>query len=88
MDDLVKRLRSGGETCGIDACKVRDAKSGCLCAIAADRIEALEAMLMRDQFAMAALPGVINRVSRLATESIADDCYKIADAMLKAREAK
>ena len=44
-EELVKRLRSGGETCGIDACKVRDAKSGCLCATAADRIEALEATL-------------------------------------------
>ena len=44
-EELVKRLRSGGETCGIDACKIRDAKSGCLCAIAADRIEALEAAL-------------------------------------------
>ncbi len=44
--------------------------------------------MLRDQFAIAALPGVINRASRLATESIADDCYKIADAMLAAREAK
>jgi hypothetical protein len=42
---LAKRLRSGRETCGIDACRIRDAKNGCLCAIAADRIEALETAL-------------------------------------------
>lgn len=46
-DDLVKRLRIGGETCGTDACKVKDARSGCLCAIAADRIERLEAALRK-----------------------------------------
>ena len=44
-DDLVQRLRGGGETCGIDACKIRDVKGGCLCATAADRIEQLEAAL-------------------------------------------
>lgn len=42
-DDLAKRLRDGGDTCGIERCRIRDAASGCLCAIAADRIEALEA---------------------------------------------
>jgi len=44
-DDLVARLRAGGETCGADTCKVKDASSGCLCALAADRIEQLEAAL-------------------------------------------
>ena len=44
-DDLVARLRAGGETCGADTCKVKDARSGCLCALAANRIEQLEAAL-------------------------------------------
>ena len=52
-DDIVKRLRGGGETCGIDRCKTMDAASGCLCAIAADEIERLrdkcdkQAMILR-----------------------------------------
>ena len=39
-DDLVKRLRSGEETCGIYRCAFRDIRNGCFCAIVADRIEA------------------------------------------------
>lgn len=46
-DDLVTRLRDGGETCGTEACITIDANSGCLCALAADRIEQLEAALRR-----------------------------------------
>lgn len=49
MSDLVERLKAG-EPCLWDdiggnsnVCKVRDARSGCICAEAADRIEALEA---------------------------------------------
>jgi hypothetical protein len=52
-DDLVNRLRNGGETCGIDRCKTMDAERGCLCAIAADEIVRLrekcdkQAMILR-----------------------------------------
>lgn len=42
MSDLVERLRAGIENCG-DRCKVREAKSGCECAEAADEIERLRA---------------------------------------------
>ena len=41
---IAQRLRSGDETCDVNACRVKDARSGCLCAIAADRIERLEAV--------------------------------------------
>ena len=46
-DDLVKRLRSGEETCGIYRCAFRDIRNGCFCAIVAERIEELEAALRR-----------------------------------------
>lgn len=39
--DVVERLRSGNEC--HDPCKVREARSGCLCAEAADEIERLRA---------------------------------------------
>lgn len=45
MSDLVKRLRVGepcAEASADNTCKVKNAESGCLCAIAADRIEQLE----------------------------------------------
>ena len=46
MIDIAKRLRNG-DLCrsGNDLCKVRDARSGCECAIAADEIERLRAAL-------------------------------------------
>jgi len=43
MSDIVERLRNGGETCGLDRCRVREAKSGCTCAEAADTITTLRA---------------------------------------------
>jgi len=43
MSEFTDRLRDGGETCGTERCKVRDARNGCMCAIAADRLDALEA---------------------------------------------
>jgi len=39
--DIVTRLRSGQEPCGTNSCRVMDARSGCLCAAAADEIEKL-----------------------------------------------
>ena len=41
---------------------------------------------LRDQFAMAALRGSMKRFA--SAECIAEDAYEIADAMMKAREAK
>lgn len=41
MTDIVERLRIGRETCGVDMCRIREAKSGCTCAEAADEIERL-----------------------------------------------
>jgi hypothetical protein len=41
MTDIVERLRIGRETCGVDMCRIREARSGCTCAEAADEIERL-----------------------------------------------
>ena len=44
---------------------------------------------LRDEFAMAALTGLVSYVVKGATfENVAEDAYKAADAMLKAREVK
>lgn len=48
MSDIVERLRCGEpclEASGINECRVKDAASGCLCAMAADEIERLRAAL-------------------------------------------
>ncbi len=42
--DIVQRLRDA-EPCIEDICKMRDARSGCCCASAADEIERLRAAL-------------------------------------------
>jgi hypothetical protein len=58
-----------------------------------DKDAAMEPATLRDQFAMAALPGVIscNPISSLPSESeialaVASAAYTIADAMLEARK--
>lgn len=43
---------------------------------------------LRDQFAMAALPAMINQYPHICKSMIADDCYAYADAMLRSREIK
>ena len=44
---------------------------------------------LRDEFAMAALAGLVSYVVKGATfENVAEDAYKAADAMLAAREVK
>jgi hypothetical protein len=43
-DDLIGRLRRG-EACEHNPCRVMDTRSGCICAEAASRIEALQAEL-------------------------------------------
>ena len=56
------------------------------------RYEAAQAGLsLRDYFAAAALPAVIaarvaNQVEDLVQDSIAEECYELADALLAARE--
>ena len=45
MTDIVERLRIGRETCGVDMCRTREARSGCTCAEAADEIERLRGAL-------------------------------------------
>jgi hypothetical protein len=42
MTDIIERLRAG-EPCCADPCRVLEARSGCLCATAADEIERLRA---------------------------------------------
>lgn len=45
---------------------------------------------LRDDFAMAALPGVMASLDRIGAsfaDSIAEDCYCVADAMLKHRQS-
>ena len=53
MSDIVKHLRSG-ETCAVhfDVCPMMNAESGCLCAMAADTIEAYRAEVDRFTFAL------------------------------------
>jgi hypothetical protein len=41
---------------------------------------------LRDQFAMAALTGVIRTFGGFNPDAFAKSCYKMADAMLAARE--
>ena len=55
MSDIVKHLRAG-EPCGVnfDVCRMMNAESGCLCAIAADTIEARRAEVDRLTFALSA----------------------------------
>lgn len=55
VQELLKRLRSG-EPCleasgnnDCNDCKMKDAASGCLCAMAADEIEALTAIMAKQQ---------------------------------------
>ena len=49
MSDIVERLQSGDETCGVNKCRVMEAKSGCLCAEAAAEITRLRAALATQQ---------------------------------------
>ena len=56
----------------------------------ADRIESVykdlaDEMTLRDYFAAKAMPALI---SEIPMESVAEFAYKVADAMLKAREIK
>ena len=46
MTDIVERLRNGHDTCDFNNCRVREAKSGCTCAEAADEIERLRGLLI------------------------------------------
>ena len=93
MTDIVERLRIGRETCGVDMCRIREAKSGCTCAEAADEIERLREacknassyISVRDQFAMAALTGMLMR--SVGYEETSEKAYKFADAMIKTRTA-
>ena len=45
MSDLVQRLREWEPCRANGVCRVHDARSGCICAEAADRIEGLEAWI-------------------------------------------
>ena len=48
-----------------------------------------ETLTLRDQFAMAALPGLIGRIGRHNTSSdVSKVAYEVADAMLEARKGK
>lgn len=48
----------------------------------------IEQVTLRDQFAMAALPAVVHWKAITTVTKAADAAYQVADAMLKAREAK
>jgi hypothetical protein len=52
-----------------------------------DRQVKFERML-RDKFALAALPALINQYPHICKGMIAEDCYSYADAMLSARKRK
>lgn len=55
---------------------------------AALKAELNDKLTVRDQFAMAALPVAAKAEGRLLSDDIARMAYELADAMLKAREAK
>lgn len=48
----------------------------------------VEVVSMRDQFAMAALPAVMDKVGGFNPTLHAEDAYRVADAMLEARKEK
>jgi len=48
----------------------------------------IEQVTLRDQFAMAALTGLLANPVGIGWSQCAEDCYQMADKMLKAREAK
>lgn len=48
--------------------------------------EARSAATLRDQFAMAALTGILARTGVASHAGLADECWRVADAMLAARE--
>jgi hypothetical protein len=58
MTDIVERLRAG--ICG-DPCKVKDARSGCECAEAADEIERLRTGYVNQGKPLASYFGVVDR---------------------------
>lgn len=51
-------------------------------------ISMTETLTLRDQFAMAALTGVMNMVGKFNADIHAEDAYMVADAMLDARQEK
>ncbi len=51
------------------------------------RLDAIKRERLRDEMAMAALKAASGRVY-MDHDQLASECYKYADAMLKAREAK
>ena len=63
MTDIVERLRIGRETCGVDMCRIREAKSGCTCAEAADEIERLRGWLINLRGDVLDVAGACNRLS-------------------------
>lgn len=83
MMDIVERLRFGvalDEQGDVSWCNQETMFK------AADEIEQLRKAL-RDQFAMAALPSVMQK-GFLSNDEYAMVAYAMADAMMKAREAK
>lgn len=51
-------------------------------------ISMAETLTLRDQFAMAALTGVMNKTGSFNYKILAFDAYMVADAMLEARKEK
>jgi len=62
--------------------------------VPSDDVYSYVGLSLRDYFAAKTLSGVISNISEMTPEARADigkmarDCYLMADAMLKAREAK
>jgi hypothetical protein len=55
VTDIVERLRDALDTCDDSRCKVREARSGCTCAAAADEIERLRDALAKARAGIALL---------------------------------
>lgn len=84
---------SGASLCGLGIHVFGAAGDWCICGQTRRPQEVFEpvreAIPLRDYFAAAALPGVLTARARLELEmnqeSIAEECYELADAMLEAR---
>lgn len=76
--DLVARLRSG-EPCGDDRCRVMDARSGCICATAAARIEADGREIERLREALRLIV-ISPKLGHLSPEQHHERCVNIAGA--------
>lgn len=80
MADIVERLRIGRETCGVDMCRTREARSGCTCAEAADEIERLREALRHYVSECDCNGGTYHEDDHITGKTLVKDCPKCEPA--------